>query len=118
MSNGTACVPSRHDPADGLADLIENAERTERYLAGVDRAAPERDDRTRDAVERCPQRVCEAAHRLGGRAEEPMPGHPWGDIRGMGNRLRHAYDRIDPAGVRNTARRALGRLEAGQDVGG
>jgi uncharacterized protein with HEPN domain len=24
-----------------------------------------------------------------------MPGHPWQNIRGMGNRLRHAYDRID-----------------------
>jgi len=23
-----------------------------------------------------------------------MPDQPWNDIRGMGNRLRHAYDRI------------------------
>ena len=24
-----------------------------------------------------------------------MPGQSWGAIRGLGNRLRHAYDRID-----------------------
>lgn len=119
-------MPSRHDPADSLTDIVENAERIERHLAGVDRPAFGRDGRTHDAVERCLERVCEAVHRLGGRAEALMPGHPWGDIRGMGNRLRHAYDRINPDIVWNTARervpplaadarRALGRLEAGQD---
>lgn len=119
-------MPSRHDPADSLADIVENAELIERYLAGMDRAAFGRDGRTRDAVERCLERVCEAAHRLAGRAEALMPGHPWGDIRGMGNRLRHAYDRIDSDIVWNTARervpslaadarRALGRLEAERD---
>jgi predicted nucleotidyltransferase len=29
------------------------------------------------------------------RAIELMPSQPWADIRGMGNRLRHAYDRLD-----------------------
>jgi len=57
-----------------------------------------------------------------------MPGHPWGDIRGMGNRLRHAYDRMDVDIVWNTAqvrlpelatdaRRALSRLEAEEGPG-
>jgi uncharacterized protein with HEPN domain len=46
-------------------------------------------------VERCLERICEAAHRLGGQAIVLIPGQPWPDIRGMGNRLRHAYDRID-----------------------
>jgi uncharacterized protein with HEPN domain len=48
----------------------------------------------RDAVERCLERICEAAHRLGAEAVILMPNQPWADIRGMGNRLRHAYDRI------------------------
>jgi uncharacterized protein with HEPN domain len=51
--------------------------------------------RTYDAVERCLERVCEAMSRLGGRTAELMPGQPSAAIRGMGNRLRHAYDRID-----------------------
>ena len=87
-------MPSRHDPADSLADIIENAERIEQYLAGVDQAAFAGSGLLRDAVERCMERVCEAAHRLGEYAAELMPNQPWGDIRGMGNRLRHAYDRM------------------------
>ena len=87
-------MPSRHDPADNLADLIENADRIETYLGGMDRAAFAANGMVRDAVERCLERICEAAHRLGSQAAEMMPGQPWGDIRGMGNRLRHAYDRV------------------------
>jgi uncharacterized protein with HEPN domain len=36
----------------------------------------------------------EAAIRLGDTAALLVPSQPWRDIRGMGNRLRHAYDRI------------------------
>jgi hypothetical protein len=54
-----------------------------------------------------------------------MPSQPWDDIRGMGNRLRHAYDRPDMDIIWKTAqarlpelaaeeKRALGRLHAGQ----
>jgi uncharacterized protein with HEPN domain len=59
-----------------------------------------------------------------------MPSQPWGDIRGMGNRLRHAYDRIsldviwnaarnDLPGLAVDARRALAQLQADpNDTGG
>jgi uncharacterized protein with HEPN domain len=40
-------VPSKHDPADSLADIIENAERVELYSTGMDRQAFERDEKTR-----------------------------------------------------------------------
>ncbi len=118
-------MPSRHNPADSLHHIVENAERVARYLAGMDRQAFEQNEAVRDAVERCIERVCEAAHRLGEHAEQLMPGQPWGDIRGMGNRLRHAYDRVDVSIVWNTAqvrlpelameaRRALAQLQAEQ----
>ncbi len=123
-------MPSRHDPADSLADIIENADRIEQYLVGTDRAALAANGLLRDAIERCLERVCEAAHRLGDRAAELMPNQPWGDIRGMGNRLRHAYDRIsldviwnaarhDLPGLAAEARLALDRLQAARrpDVG-
>ena len=119
-------MPSRHDAADTLTDIVENAERIARYLDGMDRAGFGLDGLTRDAVERCIERVCEAAHRLGAAAETLMPAQPWGDIRGMGNRLRHAYDRIEPDIIWNTAhqripalaedaRRALIERQAEQD---
>jgi uncharacterized protein with HEPN domain len=121
-------VPSRsprHDPAECLNDIIENAERIARYLERMDRAAFEADERTRDAVERCIELVCEAVYRLAESAEQLMPGHPWADIRSTGNRLRHAYDRIDVNVIwaaashevpvlAADARNALSRLEAGE----
>ncbi len=105
-------MPSRRDPADSLADIVENAQRVERYLAGMSRENFEQDGMIRDAVERCLERVCEAVHRLGDQAEQLMPGHPWGDIRGMGNRLRHAYDRISLDVLWNAARHDLSGLAA------
>lgn len=82
-------MSSRHDPANSLLHIIENAERAARHIAGTDRDAFERNEWARDAVERRVERVCEAVHRLGERAEQLMPGQPWSDIRGMGNRPRH-----------------------------
>jgi uncharacterized protein with HEPN domain len=70
----------------------------------MDREALERDGKTRDAVEPCQARISEAAHRLGARAAELAPNQPGGDIRGMGNRLPHAYDRLDIDIVWNTVR--------------
>jgi Protein of unknown function DUF86 len=54
-------VPSRHD----LADILENLERIEGYVAGLDREAFGGDTLRRDAVERCLERICKAAFRLG-----------------------------------------------------
>jgi uncharacterized protein with HEPN domain len=93
-----------------LADIIENAEQIEQYLLGLDRAAFATSHMTRDAVERCLERVCEAAHRLGEHAATLMPGQPWADIRGMGNRLRHAYDRISLDVIWNAVRHDLPSL--------
>lgn len=105
-------MPSKHEPAGSLADIIENAERITGYIAGLDRDEFARNGLVRDAVERCLERLCEAAHRLGDHAAELMPGQPWGDIRGMGNRLRHAYDRINLDVVWITVRHRLPALEA------
>ncbi|HLH51659.1 MAG TPA: HepT-like ribonuclease domain-containing protein [Roseiarcus sp.] len=87
-------------------------ERIESYVGGRDRASLARDGRTRDAVERCFERVCEAAFRLGDQAERLMPNQPWADIRGMGNRLRHAYDRISLEVIWNSIQEDLPSLAA------
>ncbi len=86
------------DPANLLADIAENIERVQTYVHGLDRESFELDGRTYDAVERCLQRISEAAIRLGDDANALVPGQPWNDIRGTGNWLRHAYHRID-AGI-------------------
>lgn len=78
----------------------------------MNRQSFERSEWARDAVERCIERVCEAAYRLGERAEQLMPTQPWGDIRGMGNRLRHVYDRMDIDIIWRTAQLRLPELAA------
>jgi uncharacterized protein with HEPN domain len=65
----------------------------------MDLAAFEADSRTRDAVERCLERISEAASKLGAEAERLAPGPPWQAVRSFGNVLRHAYDQIDPARI-------------------
>lgn len=127
--NGTAKLPFKHRSDDCLADIIDNIERIDGYTAGMDRSGFERNGLVRDGVERCLERICEAVFRLGSRAEELMPGQPWGDIRGTGNRLRHANDRIsleviwdtirrDLPGLATAAREALAKLEGGSSSSG
>jgi hypothetical protein len=59
--NRTACVPSKHDPAASLVDIVENLERIEDHVAGLDRESFGADTLRRDAVERCLERIREPA---------------------------------------------------------
>jgi uncharacterized protein with HEPN domain len=54
----------------------------------------------------------EAAIRLGDQAAQLVPGQPWNDIRGMGNRLRHAYDRLSLPVIWSAIQNELPGLEA------
>jgi len=60
----------------------------------MDLAAFEEDHKTYDAVERCLERISEAAAKLGDVASALMPQQPWREVRALGNRLRHEYDAI------------------------
>jgi uncharacterized protein with HEPN domain len=81
-------------PALRLEDIIENARAIQSYIVGMDSAAFEEDQKTCDAVERCLERISEAAAKLGDLAEALMPEQPWQQVRSLGNRLRHEYDEI------------------------
>jgi uncharacterized protein with HEPN domain len=111
------------DPEACLKDVLFNIARIERHIVGIGRDDFAGEDLVVDAVERCLQRICEAIYRLGKRAEELLPGQPSGEIRGLGNRLRHAYDAIDLGviwdtvtndlpGLKGEAERALASLHA------
>ena len=81
-------------PLRRLEDIIENVQAIQRYVAGMDMAAFKADQKTYDAVERCLERISEAAAKLGDLASTLVPGQPWQEIRALGNRLRHEYDVI------------------------
>jgi uncharacterized protein with HEPN domain len=65
------------------------------FVHGMDLAAFREDPKTVAAVERKLLLISEAAIRLGEDAERLCPGLPWHNIRGIGNWLRHRYDRVD-----------------------
>jgi uncharacterized protein with HEPN domain len=67
----------------------------EQFTSGMDFEAFRSNPMAVAAVERKLQIVGEAAIRLGDEAERRCPDLPWRDIRGIGNQLRHAYERID-----------------------
>jgi uncharacterized protein with HEPN domain len=80
------------------------------------------DEKTIDAVERCLQRISEAASRLGPYVDNIYPDAPWKDARGIGNILRHKYDQVtedliwasiesDVPGLRKSALQEIERLK-------
>lgn len=77
------------DPIQRFTDILENIIRIEEFTVGMDVAAFVGDPKTYDAVERCLERISEAASKLGPQVEELCPGIPWSQIRAVGNRLRH-----------------------------
>ena len=90
------------DVTGSLRDIAGAIEMIERFTAGMDFEAFREDPKTISAVERKLLVISEAAIRLGSDAEELIPGPSWRDIRGLGNWLRHQYDRIDPETIWET----------------
>jgi len=67
----------------------------EQFTSGMDFEGFRTNPMAVAAVERKLLIISEAAIRLGDEAERRCPDLPWRDIRGIGNQIRHAYERID-----------------------
>lgn len=98
-------------PAQWLQDILQSSERVASHIEGMNFEAFRQDIKTIDAVERNLQKISEAAIRLGQDAETLCPGPPWPDIRGLGNWLRHQYDRVDLVTIWHTATEDLPPLK-------
>ncbi len=112
---------SRH--LDRLEDIVTNCERIARHTAGMSRDAYFADETTIDAVERCLQRISEAAMKLGPELDARYGTAPWKQARGIGNILRHKYDEVvddliwasieaDIPRLRESALREIARLRS------
>jgi len=86
----------RPSPQTWFGDILDAIAMIEQFTSGMDFEAFSSNPMAVAAVERKLQIVSEAAIRLGPEAERRCPDIPWRDIRGIGNQLRHAYERIDP----------------------
>jgi uncharacterized protein with HEPN domain len=95
-----------------LADILDNIVSIEAYVAGASFLSFAGDRKTIDACERCLQRISEAAIKIGEhRMMEIAPHIPFHELRGLGNTLRHEYDRIDDRTVFDTISEDLPRLK-------
>lgn len=94
-----------------LQDIIENIDKIDGYVAGMDFDAFTADAKTVDAVERCLQRITEAVIKIGPeRMADISPRTPVDVVRGLGNALRHDYDLIDLGTIWRTIQTSLPEL--------
>lgn len=83
-------------PIDRLNDVISNIDKIAGYTEGLDLDGyMDASDMVRDAVERCFQRISEAAVKLGSDLDVRYPDAGWRQARSIGNVLRHDYDEIE-----------------------
>lgn len=100
------------DPVQRFGDIIANIERIERFTAGMDVHGFAGNEQTVLAIKYSLLIISEAAAKLGDLAADLCPDIPWREIRGLGNRLRHDYQRIDVVRIWVLLERDLPSLKA------
>ena len=75
-----------------LADILENIERIENHVRGTTKTKFLDDDLLNDGVERCLERIAEAARKIGNRFDDQYTDINLHALRRLGSMLRHDYD--------------------------
>jgi uncharacterized protein with HEPN domain len=104
-------VPSR-DPRQRFEDILENISKIEAFTAGLDAVSFAENERAIYAVKHALLIISEAAKKLEVIAEELCPEIPWLQVRGIGNLLRHEYDRVDIGRIWLVVEKDLGPLKS------
>ena len=103
---------SSSDPPRRLRDILANISRIRRHIANMTADQFAADEKTQDAVERCLERIAEAARKIGDALDEKYPEVEWQKLRQLGSVLRHGYDDIDPELLWRSVTVRLDTLEA------
>ena len=86
---------AEHPILPRLDDILEAIQGVETIVRGMDLDGYKANFIARRAVERCIEIVSEASRHLPADLTGAYPHIPWHDIRGIGNRPRHEYQRVD-----------------------
>ena len=86
---------SSSNPERRLGDILENISRIRTYMHGLGAKQLVSDSKTQDAIERCLERICEAARKLGDGLDGKYPEVEFAKLRQLGSVLRHDYDDLD-----------------------
>lgn len=95
-----------------LAQMLEAIRNMRHFTEALTFEDYASDAKTRLAVERCVEIIAEAARRIPKTVQIRHPEIPWDDIKGIGNILRHGYDKIDNRIIWGILGRHLTALEA------
>lgn len=95
-----------------LDDILDAIVGVERMVADLDSVAFSQSFVHQRAIERCFEIISEASRHIPDQMKSEFPGVPWQQIKSIGNRLRHEYDRVDPVVVWQTATVSLPALRA------
>jgi uncharacterized protein with HEPN domain len=90
---------------------LESIDLIGEFIRGMDYSSYQRDEKTQAAVERKLQILTEAVIRLEVEGPGAFPEIDWKAYRGMGNFLRHSYDRVSNEIVWNTVQDDLPLLK-------
>lgn len=103
---------SFREPQRRLRDILDAIVMIERFTDSVTFDGFCEDPKTVAAVERKLLIISEAAVRLGEEAAILCPDQPWHKIRGIGNWIRHQYERVDLESIWRTVQYDLPALKA------
>jgi uncharacterized protein with HEPN domain len=82
--------------AQRLADIFYNIERIENHIRGTTKTKFLDDELLNDGVERCLERIAEAARKIGDHFDDQYTNIDLPALRRLGSILRHDYDTIRP----------------------
>ncbi len=85
---------ARRDVSHYLADILETIGQLEALVARKTLATYRKDFATKRAVERCIEIISEASRHLPSTLTKHHPDIPWKQVRGVGNVLRHEYNKV------------------------
>ncbi|MGH7815223.1 MAG: HepT-like ribonuclease domain-containing protein [Candidatus Binataceae bacterium] len=102
---------SSNDPKRRLRDILDNISRIRSHVRGISPKKLRSDRKTQDAIERCLERISEAARKLGDSLDAKYPEAEFAKLRQLGSVLRHDYDDIDTDMLWRSIADRLGPLE-------
>lgn len=94
-----------------LKDIIEAMESIEEFVAGMDSASFQADDKTASAVLRKLEIIGEAAKQVPEEIRLKYPAVPWQEMAGMRDRLIHSYFGVDYALVWRAVKERIPQLK-------
>jgi len=104
-------------PAQRIHDILANIASIEEYTSELTEKTFSGNRMAVDAVERCLERIAEAARKLGDQFDSAVPDDvDLHSVRQFGSVLRHDYDTLDTSIIWNAVENELPKLKSAFDV--